>query len=93
MGADPAAPARYPELVNAPEVRMVDCLGLACPLPLVSLARAVAEVEVGSEVVLLSDDPGALVDVPVWCRLRDQELLGREDRPDGGWAFRVRRSR
>jgi tRNA 2-thiouridine synthesizing protein A len=74
------------------EPQVVDCLGLACPLPLVRLARAVGGVEVGADVVLLSDDPGALVDVPVWCRLKDQQLLGREDRPEGGWAFRVRRS-
>ncbi|HEV8648895.1 MAG TPA: sulfurtransferase TusA family protein [Actinomycetes bacterium] len=77
--------------MTTPEV--VDCLGLACPLPLVLLAKAVAGVEVGAQVVLLSDDPGALVDVPVWCRLKDQEFLGREDRPEGGWTFRVRRSK
>jgi TusA-related sulfurtransferase len=71
----------------------VDCLGLHCPLPIVRLARAVAEVEVGAVVELLADDPGARVDVPVWCRLKEQELLGRQERPGGGWAFRVRRSR
>ncbi|HYT25483.1 MAG TPA: sulfurtransferase TusA family protein [Actinomycetota bacterium] len=74
-----------------PPAEVVDCLGLSCPLPLVRLAKAVAGVDVGTDVVLLSDDPGALVDVPVWCRLKDHELLGREDRPEGGWSFRVRR--
>src|SRR5215212_11269036 len=53
----------------------VDCLGLACPIPVVRLARAVASVEVGAVVELLADDPGARVDIPVWCRLKDQELL------------------
>ncbi len=69
----------------------VDCLGLACPIPVVRLARAVAGVEVGGVVELLTDDPGARVDIPVWCRLKDQELIARLDRPEGGWAFRVRR--
>jgi hypothetical protein len=32
----------------------VDCLGLACPIPVVRLARAVAAVEVGGLVVLLA---------------------------------------
>jgi TusA-related sulfurtransferase len=71
----------------------VDCLGLHCPIPVVRLAGAVAELEVGGVVELLADDPGARVDVPVWCRLKGQELLGRRDRPGGGWVFVVRRVR
>jgi TusA-related sulfurtransferase len=71
----------------------VDCLGLACPIPVVRLAKAVASVEVGGIVELLADDPGAKVDIPVWCRLKDQELLGQRDRPGGGWVFEVRRAR
>jgi len=72
---------------------VVDCLGLACPIPVVRLAKAINGVEVGQVVELLADDPGAKVDIPVWCRLKDQELLGRDDNPAGGWRFRVRRAR
>ncbi len=72
---------------------VVDCLGLACPIPVVRLAKAINQVEVGEVVELIADDPGAKVDIPVWCRLKDQELLGRDDNPDGGgWRFRVRRA-
>jgi tRNA 2-thiouridine synthesizing protein A len=71
----------------------LDCLGLACPIPVVRLARAVAELPVGGVVELLADDPGARVDIPVWCRLKDQEFLGQRDREGGGWVFRVRRAR
>jgi tRNA 2-thiouridine synthesizing protein A len=69
----------------------VDCLGLACPIPVVRLARAVAAVEVGGLVELLADDPGARVDIPVWCRLKDHHLVAQHDRPEGGWRFQVRR--
>ena len=79
--------------MSPPVAAVIDCLGVACPIPVVRLARAVAEAEVGGVVELLADDPGAKVDVPVWCRLKDQELLGRDDRPEGGWRFRVRRVR
>jgi TusA-related sulfurtransferase len=48
---------------------------------------------VGGVVELLADDPGARVDIPVWCRLKDQEFLGQRDRVGGGWVFRVRRAR
>ena len=70
----------------------VDCLGMACPIPVVRLARAVALVEVGAVVELLADDPGARVDIPVWCRLKDQPRLARHARPEGGWVFQVRRA-
>ena len=77
--------------MTLPVAAVIDCLGLACPIPVVRLARAVGDAEVGQVVELLADDPGAKVDIPVWCRLKDQELLGRDDRPEGGWTFRVRR--
>jgi TusA-related sulfurtransferase len=75
-----------------PAATTVDCLGLACPIPVVRLAKAVAAVEVGVIVELLADDPGARVDIPVWCRLKDQQLVDQHDRPGGGWVFRVRRA-
>ena len=76
-----------------PAATVVDCLGMACPIPVVRLAKAVAGVEVGASVELLADDPGAKVDIPIWCRLKDQEFLGLSERPAGGWVFRVRRAR
>ena len=79
--------------MSPPVAAVVDCLGVACPIPVVRLAKAIGGAEVGQVVELLADDPGAKVDIPVWCRLKDQELLGREDRAEGGWTFRVRRAR
>ena len=54
----------------------VDCLGLACPIPVVRLARAVASVEVGSVVELLADDPGyAEAERALTERLAEQQAL------------------
>jgi TusA-related sulfurtransferase len=77
--------------MTQPTAAVVDCLGVACPIPVVRLARAIGDAEIGGVVELLADDPGAKVDIPVWCRLKDQELIGRDDRAEGGWSFRVRR--
>ena len=66
---------------------VVDCLGRPCPVPVIELARAVLTVEPGSVVAVLSDDPAARLDVPVWCRMRGQDYLG-EDPPQ---TFSVRR--
>jgi tRNA 2-thiouridine synthesizing protein A len=75
-----------------PATRIVDCLGLYCPMPLLRLAAALAEVAIGERVDVLADDPAAKVDVPVWCRTTDQIYLGAVERPEGGWVLGVRRA-
>jgi len=71
-------------------VRRIDASGLACPMPVIELSRAIEQVEVGAIVALIATDPAAGVDVPVWCRMRRQKLHRREER-DGVWHFEVER--
>jgi tRNA 2-thiouridine synthesizing protein A len=73
-------------------VRTVDCIGMFCPMPVLRLAKAVKASAAGARVARPAHDPAAKVDVPVWCRSRDQELLGIADRDGGGWVFTVRRA-
>ena len=72
--------------------RIVDSLGKACPVPVIDLAKAIEDVEVGERVVVLADDPGAKVDIPVWCRMKRHELVATEEDAQG-WRFTVRRLR
>ncbi|GAA1835322.1 hypothetical protein GCM10009682_61890 [Luedemannella flava] len=55
---------------------VLDCRGERCPLPVITLARRMADAPAGTVVRLLADDPAAAVDVPAWCRMRQQEYLG-----------------
>jgi cysteine desulfurase len=70
---------------------VIDTLGLDCPVPIIRLAEAIDTVEAGTLIEVLSDDEGAKVDIPVWCRMKRQEFLGRSDR-ERGWAFLVRKT-
>jgi tRNA 2-thiouridine synthesizing protein A len=70
----------------------IDARGLSCPMPVIELARAVAEIDVGRAVVLEATDPAAKVDVPVWCRMQ-RHLLHDQRSIDGVWRFVVVRSR
>jgi cysteine desulfurase len=72
-------------------VKTIDCLGRACPVPVIELAKAILTVEVGDIVEVLSDDPAARHDIPAWCRLRAQEYVGEEPREIGA-AYLVRRT-
>lgn len=74
----------------ASEPHVVDSLGKACPMPIIELAKAIEHVPVGAELVVLADDPGAKVDIPVWCRMKGQAYVGMVD-AERGWSFRVRR--
>ena len=47
------------------EPRVVDARGLKCPWPVLRAARAMREAD---EIVLLADDPVALIDVPALAR-------------------------
>lgn len=83
----PRAGSTTLERVNA---RVVDALGKACPVPVIELAKAMAGVGVGEDVTVLADDPGSKVDIPVWCRMKRQQLVA-VDETEQGWSFRVRR--
>jgi Predicted redox protein, regulator of disulfide bond formation len=77
----------------APAVEVLDCRGMRCPLPVIKLARRLPEVPVGTVVRVLADDPAAAVDIPAWCRMREQEFLGASHDPgyDDAPAYDVRR--
>ena len=69
----------------------LDCRGKACPVPVIELAKAVAGVGAGDLVVVLADDPGAKVDIPVWCRMKRQELVASAE-DHGVFRFTVRKT-
>jgi len=69
----------------------IDMRGRRCPLPVIELARRINDVAVGSVVAVVADDPAARLDVPAWCRMRDQDYVGERTEPDGVPAYLVRR--
>jgi TusA-related sulfurtransferase len=70
----------------------LDCRGLRCPLPIIRLANAISDVEVGRCIAVLADDPAARPDVPAWCRMRGHEYLGEDVASQGGPRYVVRRA-
>jgi TusA-related sulfurtransferase len=68
----------------------VDSRGRPCPIPVIDLAKAIARVDIGHDVIVLSDDPGAAADIPAWCRMRRQDLVSAVE-AGGHTTYRVRR--
>jgi tRNA 2-thiouridine synthesizing protein A len=61
---------------------VVDARGERCPLPVIRLARVVAERPGVRVVTVLTTDPAAAHDVPAWCRMRGHRFV--EARAEAG---------
>ena len=74
-------------------VLVLNATGKRCPLPVIELARHIADVPVGGLLCVLADDEAAALDIPAWCEMRGQEYVERQPLSDGrnGWAYVVRR--
>lgn len=59
-------------------MKTVDALGLRCPQPIIDLAKAITTVEIGEQVLLLSDDPASTPDVQAWCRMTGHDLIDQQ---------------
>jgi len=54
---------------------VVDARGLLCPLPVIRVQDRIAQLAAGTLVEALSSDPGALSDIPAWCRINGHRVL------------------
>ncbi len=69
----------------------LDFKGLLCPLPVVKLAQAIKQVEIGDLVEAVATDPGVMADIPAWTRSTGNELVTLEKRDDKTFRFVVKR--
>ncbi len=72
--------------------KVLDLKGLLCPIPIVKMAKAIKEVEVGQVIEAFATDPGVMADIPAWCRSTGNELVTLE-KLDKQFHFLVRRSK
>ncbi|MGA3217025.1 MAG: sulfurtransferase TusA family protein [Acidimicrobiales bacterium] len=56
--------------------QVVDCTGLACPLPVVKTAQAIKNLVPGQALELLATDPGVEPDMRAWSSRTGNDLLG-----------------
>lgn len=62
----------------------VDACGLACPLPILRLKKALADLPSGRVVRVLATDPSSVGDFEAFARQTGHELLRREEIPETG---------
>jgi len=57
----------------------LDVTGLLCPLPVIRTQDRVATLRQGDVLSVHCTDPGALLDIPAWCRIHGHELLSTQE--------------
>jgi tRNA 2-thiouridine synthesizing protein A len=55
-------------VTHTPSTPVLDLRGLRCPLPVLRTRKAMAGLQPGAELVVLSDDPLAALDIPNFIR-------------------------
>ena len=55
---------------------ILDCVGLACPMPIFKTSNKIKELASGQLLEVQSDDDGIVKDMPAWCKLTGNEFLG-----------------
>lgn len=50
-------------------MKILNCLGMRCPLPIIYTARAAQELKVDECLTLLADDPATEPDLHAWARM------------------------
>ena len=71
-----------PEIPAPVADRVIDCRGLACPLPVVRTAEAIKDLALGQVLELLATDPGVGPDMRAWSSRTHNELLGISKQAD-----------
>jgi len=53
----------------------LDVRRMLCPMPVIRTQEKVEQLQVGDTLTVLCSDPGAIHDIPAWCRVNGHEVL------------------
>lgn len=62
--------------------RTLACQRLLCPMPVIRVQDEVARMQPGEELEAVCTDPGAMNDIPAWCRINGHEVLEMREQDD-----------
>ena len=53
----------------------LDARRLLCPMPVIRTQNKLEELQTGDTLAVTCSDPGALHDIPAWCRVHGHEIV------------------
>lgn len=70
---------------------VLDCMGEACPVPLIKAEKALAELESGDVLIVEIDHSCAMKNVPEWARKEGHEVEV-EEVDEGEWEVIIEKA-
>ena len=74
-----------------PTHHKLDARNVLCPLPVIRTQNLVLTLPEGDTLDVSCTDPGALCDIPAWCRINGHEVLTTSEQQDE-FIFVVRKN-
>ncbi len=71
---------------------VLDCLGEACPVPIVKSEKALTELEIGDLLIVQIDHSCAMKNVPEWARTQGHNVE-IEEVEDGEWEVFIEKAK
>lgn len=68
----------------------LDVRGLNCPLPILKARKALAQMQIGETLEILTTDPGSVKDFEAFCRQTGNKLLCFKQK-DGTFIFHIQK--
>ncbi len=68
---------------------VLDARNLICPMPVIRTGEQISRLQTGQVLEVVCTDPGALADIPAWCRIHGHEVIHTESL-DGETLIRLR---
>lgn len=53
----------------------LDARRLLCPMPVIKTQQCIKHMQAGDHLIVYCTDPGALADIPTWCRMHGHKVL------------------
>ena len=60
----------------------LDARRMFCPMPVIRSQDKIKELNIGDTLEVVSTDPGALNDIPAWCRINGHKVLQTRETDD-----------
>ena len=61
----------------------LDVKGQLCPIPVIRTQNQAKKLAPGDILEVLCTDPGAINDIPAWCRINGHSVINSETQDDG----------
>ena len=72
--------------------QVLDCSGMACPMPILKTKKAVDGLQVGQVLKMIATDPGSISDMDAWTK-RTGHVLVESEQSGGTYTFYIRKAK